>query len=141
MTVPQEVWVREDGPKYRTSISAGAHTLVADEPIAAGGGDVGPQPFEYLLGALGACTSMTVRMYADRKGWKLGRVAVRLTMDKVDPGDGKPKIDRILREIVIEGDIDDEQRRRLVAIAEHCPVHKFMLADKKIETAELMSRS
>lgn len=141
MTAPQEVRVREDGPKYRTTIAVGPHFLVADEPSAAGGQDAGPQPFEFMLGALGACTSMTVRMYADRKGWKLDRVAVRLTMDKHDPGDGRPKIDRIVREVEIEGTLDEEQRRRLVAIAEHCPVHKFLLAEKKIETVEIKSRS
>lgn len=141
MSTPNEVWVREDGPKYRNEVSAAGHALVADEPVVDGGGGAGPQPFEYLLGALGACTSMTVRMYADRKGWKLERVAVRLNMEKSDPGDGRPKIDRIIREIEIEGDLDEEQRRRLIAIAEHCPVHKFLLAEKKIDTVGLTSRS
>jgi putative redox protein len=141
MSGPEPVWVRETGPKYENSVEVGSHRLVADEPAADGGGGRGPQPFEYILSGLGACTSMTVRMYADRKGWKLTRVAVRLQMDKIDGPDGKGKIDRIVRELALEGDLDEEQRQRLVAIAEHCPVHKFLSAEKRIETRALTSRS
>lgn len=141
MAEPEAVWVRETGPKYENSVEIGTHRLTADEPAAAGGGGRGPQPFEYLLSGLGACTSMTVRMYADRKGWKLARVSVRLDMDKIVASDGTGKIDRIVREIELEGDLDDEQRRRLLAIAEHCPVHKFLSAEKRIETRALTSRS
>jgi uncharacterized OsmC-like protein len=141
MSGPQIVWVRETGPKYENVVEIGPHRLTADEPVADGGGARGPQPFEYVLSGLGACTSMTVRMYADRKGWKLTRVAVRLEMDKVDGPEGKGKIDRIVREIELEGELDAEQRQRLVAIAEHCPVHKFLSAEKRIETRAIMSRS
>jgi putative redox protein len=141
MSLPETVWVREKGTKYANAVEIGPHGLIADEPVADGGGAVGPQPFEFVLAGLGACTSMTVRMYADRKGWKLAHVAVRLRMDKVDHPDGRGKLDRIVREIEIEGDLDEEQRRRLVAIAEHCPVHKFLTAEKRIETLELTSRS
>ena len=141
MSLPEPVWVRETGPKYVNAVEVGSHRLVADEPVADGGGNAGPQPFEYLLASLGACTSMTVRMYADRKGWKLTHVAVRLRMDRIDRADGTGKLDRIVREIEIDGDLAEEQRRRLVAIAEHCPVHKFLSAEKRIETAELTSRS
>ncbi len=141
MSGPQTVWVRETGPKYENVVEIGLHRLTADEPVADGGGARGPQPFEYVLSGLGACTSMTVRMYADRKGWKLARIAVRLQMDKVDGPDGKGKIDRIVREIELEGELDAEQRQRLVAIAEHCPVHKFLSAEKRIETRAITSRS
>jgi putative redox protein len=141
MAGPGTVRVRETGPKYANEIEAGAHRLVADEPVADGGAAAGPQPFEYVLAGLGACTSMTVRMYADRKGWKLSRVAVRLDMDKVDAPDGKSKIDRIVREIELDGELDEEQRKRLLAIAEHCPVHKFLSAEKRIETRASTSRS
>ena len=141
MSLPEAVWVRETGPKYANAVEAGAHRLVVDEPVANGGGNAGPQPFEYLLASLGACTSMTVRMYADRKGWKLKHVAVRLRMDRIERPEGSGKLDRIVREIEIDGDLDAEQRQRLVAIAEHCPVHKFLSAEKRIETAEFTSRS
>ena len=141
MAEPETVWVRETGPRYENSVEIGTHRLTADEPAAAGGAGRGPQPFEFLLSGLGACTSMTVRMYADRKGWKLARVSVRLDMVKIDAADGKGKIDRIIREIGLEGDLDTEQRQRLLAIAEHCPVHKFLSAEKRIETRALMSRS
>ncbi|MBI3505512.1 MAG: OsmC family protein [Proteobacteria bacterium] len=141
MSGPEPVWVREAGPKYQNAIEAGPHRLTADEPVADGGGGQGPQPFEYILSGLGACTNMTVRMYADRKGWKLSRVSVRLQMDKIDAADGKGKIDRIVREIELEGELDAEQRQRLIAIAEHCPVHKFLSAEKRIETRAATSRS
>jgi putative redox protein len=141
MAKPEIVLVRETGAKYENSVEVGEHRLTADEPVAAGGAGRGPQPFEYLLSALGACTSMTIRMYADRKGWKLARVSVRLDMDKVDAADGKGKIDRIVREVELEGDLDAEQRLRLLAIAEHCPVHKYLSAEKRIETRALTSRS
>jgi putative redox protein len=140
MAGPQTVRVGETGAKYANSVEVGTHRLIADEPLAAGGGDTGPQPFEYLLAGLGACTSMTVRMYADRKGWKLAAVRVRLDMDKVDGTDGRGKIDRIVREIELDGELDAEQRARLLAIADHCPVHKFLSAEKRIETRAATSR-
>jgi putative redox protein len=141
MAEPETVWVRETGPRYENSVEIGAHRLTADEPAVAGGAGRGPQPFEYLLSGLGACTSMTIRMYADRKGWKLARVSVRLDMDRTETADGKGKIDRIIREIELDGDLDAEQRQRLLTIAEHCPVHKFLSAEKRIETRAFTSRS
>ena len=106
MAEPETVWVRETGTRYENSVEVGMHRLKADEPSGAGGGDRGPQPFEYVLAGLGACTSMTVRMYADRKGWKLDRVAVRLGMDRIETADGKGRIDRIVREIELNGDLE-----------------------------------
>ncbi|MBI3453788.1 MAG: OsmC family protein [Rhodospirillales bacterium] len=95
-------------------------------------------PIDLMLASLGACTSMTMRMYAERKGWPLTDVAVKLRLRKVDAADcpgctaKTGKIDRIDREIELSGALDDEQRRRLLAIADHCPVHKIMLGEKVI---------
>lgn len=119
------------------------HALLADEPIGIGD-DTGPAPYDFLLAALGACTSMTVRMYADRKGWPLDDVAVRLSHAKVHAKDCEEcetengKVDLIERELVIRGDLDDEQRRRLMEIADRCPVHRS-LHDETHITTELVA--
>ncbi len=134
MSGPGQVIVSEKGVKYANKVEASGHELICDEPVADGGANAGPQPFEYVLAGLGACTSMTVRMYADRKGWPLKNVSVRVTMEKIDAPDGKGKIDRIVRAITLDGDLDAEQRARMIQIAEHCPVHKFLLGQKVIET-------
>jgi putative redox protein len=123
--IPNAVTVSETGPKYANSVKTGAHALMADASPADGGAEAGPQPFEFVLAGLGACTTMTVRMYADRKGWPLRHVSVVVTM---------PEPAKLVRTLTLEGDLDDEQRRRLIAIAEHCPVHKFLKAEKTIET-------
>ncbi|MFM7347757.1 MAG: OsmC family protein [Tagaea sp.] len=125
MTAPNAVSVRELGPKYANAVNVSGHSLVCDEPVADGGANAGPQPFEFVLAGLGACTTMTLRMYADRKGWKLRHVSVVVTM---------PEPAKLVRTVTLEGDLDEEQRRRLIAIAEHCPVHKFLKAEKTIET-------
>jgi putative redox protein len=129
----------EAGPSgFAATVWAGAHRLVADEPVNLGGTDTGPNPYEYLLGSLGACTSMTLRMYADRKGWPLGAVRVRLSHAKVhakDCGDCETKegrIDRITRDIEVEGPLDEAQRARLLEIADRCPVHRTLHAEVKV---------
>lgn len=121
-----EVTVGETGEgSYTQSVQAGRHTLTADEPLDRGGLDKGPNPFELLLGGLGACTTMTIRMYADRKGWPLEKVSVRLTHSKIEElGNGVADI--ITRDISLEGDLDAEQRQRLLEIANKCPVHKTL---------------
>ncbi|HSL17827.1 MAG TPA: alpha/beta fold hydrolase [Methylomirabilota bacterium] len=125
---------------FRTEILADGHPLVADEPVSVGGGNTGPSPYELLAAALGACTGMTLRMYADRKGWPLEEVEVRLRHDKIHCEDcaaaaeGSPKIDRIGREVVLEGDLDDGQRQRLLEIAERCPVHRTLNSEVRIDT-------
>jgi len=117
-----------DGP-YGQEIHAGPHRLSADEPTSLGGHDSGPSPYDMLLAALGACTSMTLRMYADRKGWPLERVAVTLRHRKIYAKDCEEcvskhgRVDVIERDIAIEGPLDDEQRTRLMEIADRCPVH------------------
>jgi putative redox protein len=118
----------------------GRHTLVADEPVSAGGADIGPGPYELLVMSLGACTSMTVHLYASRKQWSLEQCVVRLRHTKVYAEDcadcEKPKsmIDRIYREIEFVGALDAEQRSRLLEIADHCPVHRTLSAKIDIKT-------
>jgi putative redox protein len=128
------------GAGYATEIQAGGHELHADEPTDLGGTDTGPTPYELLISALGACTSITLRMYADRKGWPLERIEVRLSHDKIHARDCQDcesatgKIDVIEREIELYGPLDDEQRQRLLEIADKCPVHKTLHAEVKVRT-------
>lgn len=118
--------------RYAQKITDGKHTLTADEPPSVGGGDTGPSPYGLLTAALGACTSMTLRMYADRKKWPVDWIAVRLKHDKIHAEDcaecevKEGKIDRIEREIEIRGELDEEQRQRLLEIADKCPVHQTL---------------
>ncbi len=136
-------WVRvvESGEgKLTEHLLDGRHRLLADEPVAAGGNDRGPGPYELLLMALGACTAMTLRLYADRKRWPLGRVSVQLRHDKIhaeDCADCETKqgmLDRIERVISLEGALDAAQRRRLMEIADMCPVYRTLTSEIRIET-------
>lgn len=114
---------------YRTEVLANGHHFVADEPEGVGGGDLGPSPYELLASALGTCTAMTLRMYADRKRWPLEAAEVRMRHDKVHCADCErpgQKLDRLTRELVLEGELDDDQRARLVEIADRCPVHRSL---------------
>ena len=139
-----EVVVVESGAgRLEQRLLDGCHLLVADEPVAAGGGDAGPGPYELLLMSLGACTSMTLRLYADRKGWPLERVTVRLSHAKVhatdceDCEDRNVMIDRIERRIALAGALDAEQRARLMQIADRCPVHRSLSSKIVIRTAAI----
>lgn len=113
---------------YRTEVSAGGHTLVADEPASVGGTDAGPTPYDFLLGAIGGCTAMTLRMYAGRKGWPLEDVTVTVRQghdyakDCADCATQPVAIPRIEREIELRGPLTGEQRERLMTIATRCPV-------------------
>jgi putative redox protein len=115
---------------YTHSLVAGAHAFYADEPEEADGDDLGPTPYELLLWALGACTAMTLLMYARRKGWPLDDVSVHLHHDRIHAEDcancedPKSRIERIEREITLVGNLSDEQRARLLEIAARCPVHR-----------------
>ncbi len=130
------------GPGYQTEILAGGHRLQADEPAEVGGSDTGPSPYELLLGALGACKSMTALMYARRKGWDLQGVTVELshTRDRLrDCEECEEKVirlDRITVRISFAGNLDDQQRRRLKEIAARCPVHQTLTGHIEIVDAE-----
>ena len=128
-----QVIVRENGQgRYQQEVVAGQHRLLADEPVAVGGADAGPAPFDYLMAGLGACTSMTLRMYAERKGLPLKGISVTLEHDRTSI-DGSPR-DRIRRTIALEGALTPEQRARLLEIANKCPVHRALAQPLVIET-------
>lgn len=135
------VLVREstDG-RYRQDITAGRHSWVADEPVAVGGDDSGPSPYDLLLAALGSCTAITLRMYADRKGWPLESVQVVLEHDRIHASDcadcstTSGQLDRIRREILIAGDLDDDQVAALTVIADKCPVHRTLTHEVHVAT-------
>lgn len=117
---------------YQHEATTRGHSVVGDEPEGSGGQDKGMTPYEFLLTALGTCTAMTLRMYAERKGWDLDDVRVVLEHDRVHADDceecatGDGKIARIRRHVEVTGDLDDEQRERLVEIAKRCPVHRTL---------------
>ncbi len=113
---------------YRTEISTDGHTVIADEPQELQGSDLGPAPTEYLGVALASCTAITLRMYADRKAWPVDKIKVNITIGKEDD---KTIIDR---EVVLEGALDEDQRRRLLQIANSCPVHKILINPIEINT-------
>lgn len=125
---------------FTTDIMAGIHGLLADEPASSGGKGLGPSPYDYILAGLGACTAMTLRLYADHKKWDLQEVRVHLQHEKVHANDceeceTKPvMLDRVERHIEIEGNLDDTQRNRLVEIANKCPVHKTLASEVVVET-------
>lgn len=138
---PRSVVVRETREsKLQQTISIGPHRLIADEPVAAGGGDSGPGPYDFLLASLGACTSMTMRLYAERKALPLERVTVTLRHSKIhaeDCAECETKagmLDQIDRIIAIEGDLNDDQRKRLMEIADKCPVHRTLTSEIRIVT-------
>lgn len=138
---PHEVVVTEVGKTLAQRIRAGRHELTSDEPVGSGGTDTGPDPYSLLLAALGACTSMTLRLYADRKEWPLEGVTVRLSHGKIHAKDcadcetrDDARIDRITREIELSGPLSEEQRQRLLEIANRCPVHRSLSGPKDIVT-------
>ena len=128
------VIVAENGQgRYQQEVRVGQHRLLADEPLSVGGGDAGPAPFDFLMAGLGACTSMTLRMYAERKELPLTGIKVTLSHEKIEV-DGKLR-DRIKREIALEGELSDSQRQRLLEIAGKCPVHRALSQSLLLECA------
>lgn len=127
---------------FRTEISVAGHTVVADEPAGSGGANDGPSPYDLLLGAIGACTAMTVRMYAARKQWPLESVVVRLRNERKHAVDCENctsqavGIKRIEREVELRGQLTEEQRKRLLEIADRCPVKQTVERGIQIVAAE-----
>lgn len=142
-----QVTVRsEEG--FLQEIIAGTHSLLSDEPCKAGGADAGPDPYQLLLGALGACTSITLRMYADRKGWTLGRVRVELEHRRIHARDcsecdtNDEFIDSIHKRILLSGNLSPEQVERLAYVAGRCPVNQTLQRQVQMtESVELESES
>jgi putative redox protein len=120
------------GPAYQVKLSDGVHQWLADEPRANGGGDSGPSPHQLLLSALGACTSITVAMYAQRKGMPLQGIDVQLSLLQA-PSAQHPQT-RIGRDIHLSGELSDAQRQRLLEIANACPIHKLLSGEILIDT-------
>lgn len=139
----RSVVVRGSAAGFAQEIQAGPHRLSADEPASAGGTDTGPSPYDLLLAALGACTSMTVAMYARRKAWPLEEVTVHLRHSRIHVTDcaecetKEGMLDRIERDIHFAGPLADEQRSKLLEIANKCPVHRTLTSKIHIETREV----
>jgi putative redox protein len=134
------VVVRGGAGELRQDVQAGRHRLIVDEPVDAGGSDAGPTPYDLLLAALGACTAMTLRIYARRKGWPLNDVEVRLRHDRIHARDcadcdtKEGRLDRVQREILLLGPLDESQRARLLEIANRCPVHRTLDSEIHVST-------
>ena len=135
------VVIRGTGSAFAQEIVAGQHRLKADEPLSAGGTETGPTPYELLLAALGACTAMTVTMYARRKNWPLDAIVVRLSHSKIhaeDCFDCRTEagfIDRIDREIELSGSLSPDECLKLFEIAEKCPVHRTLTSEIDIRSS------
>ncbi len=126
---------------FKTTLTAGIHELISDEPpTVEGGQDQGPDPYDFLLMSLGTCTVMTVKMYAQRKGWDVGDMYVELRHNKSHVDDCKTcdnpssKIDVIEKELIIKGDITQEQKEKLLEISKKCPVHRTLLNEVSIQS-------
>ena len=136
---PEEV-VARTRKGFRTGVRAGEHHLVVDEPVSLGGTNEGPTPYDYLAIALGSCTTMTLRMYADRKGWPLEEAVAHVYHEKIHAKDcascetKEGKIDRLAREIEVTGPLDEAQRDRLIQIANRCPVHRTLTSEINVQT-------
>lgn len=129
--------------KYTLDIQAGKHLFKADEPESIGGNDFGPTPYDLLLASLGACTAITMRMYANRKGWPVEDIEIHLNHNKEhlqdceDCDSASAKIDVIERSIKINGDLDEKQRKRMMQIADKCPVHKTLHNEIRVDSVEI----
>jgi putative redox protein len=137
---PHQAVVRGSASGFPQEITVGRHQFVADEPLSFGGTDTGPSPYDLLISALGACTSMTVSLYARRKEWPLESVTVTLRHSKIHASDCQDcvkrdgMLDRIERDVELHGALSEEQRARLLEIANKCPVHKTLTSEINIQT-------
>lgn len=125
--------------RYEVLVEAGSHAFLADEPESMGGGDMGPDPYQLLSAGLGACTAITLRMYANRKGWPLEKVSVEVSHEKEHAEDCERceegrKVDIFERKLWVHGNLDEEQRARLLEIADKCPVHKTLMEPGMVRT-------
>ncbi len=140
MSHDDPVIVTIDRDHYQTHVLAGRHEVIADEPASVGGTDTGPTPYQLFLAGLGACKAITLRMYADRKGWPLDKVAIALRHQRIHAtdcehcDDAPALIDLIDVELELIGDLSLTQRRRLAEIADRCPVHRTLTGDLRIKT-------
>src|SRR5437762_11919839 len=145
-TSPPHVIGRGGAAGFSQEIEIGPHRLKGDEPAAFGGTDTGPSPYDFLLAALGTCTSMTISFYARRKGWPLEDVTVSLHHSKIHATDCAEcetkvgRIDRIEREIQLTGALTNEQRAKLMEIADRCPVHQTLTSEINIRTRAIKRR-
>lgn len=145
LKVEKQVAVRLGEKGFTTDVMVRQHSLTADEPERVGGNDFGPTPYELVAAGLGACTAMTMQMYARRKKWDLKEVVVHLNHykdyaeDLENMEDKKSKIDHFDKEIIMEGDLSEQQRERLMEIADRCPVHRTLHSDIQIQTKEISS--
>lgn len=136
---PKEVIVYGDGEGLHQEVFVNSHRLAADEPPESGGSNRGPDPYDLLLASLGACTSITLTMYAQREGWPLQGVTTRLQHSGIHADDcaecdtKEGKIDRIELSIELDGPLSDEQRSQLLEIAEKCPIHRSLTSETIIE--------
>ncbi|MEO1027843.1 MAG: bifunctional alpha/beta hydrolase/OsmC family protein [Pseudomonadota bacterium] len=129
------VRVTETGQgKYHNDVLVGAHRMIADEPVSLGGTDQGPTPYDYLKASLAACTSITLRMYTQRKGWDIGPITVDVTHEKTENAETGDKEDVFERNISVAGKVTDEQKAKLIEIADKCPVHKTLKSASQIRT-------
>lgn len=131
------------GTTYQTRIDTGELALIGDEPVESGGDGLGPGPYDLLLAALGHCTVLTILLYARRKGWPVESVSVRasharLVIEETTDGEAiRKKVERILQEITLQGELDERQRARLLEIAGKCPVHRTLTGDLEIVDVEV----
>jgi len=138
-SLPQVI-VRGDSAGFAQAVEIGPHRFAGDEPVAFGGTDTGPSPYDLLLASLGTCTSMTISFYARRRGWPLESVTVSLHHSKIHAIDcaecetKEGKIDRIEREIHLAGSLTEEQRSKLMEIADRCPVHQTLTSEINIRS-------
>jgi putative redox protein len=137
---PGTIIVHGSAAGFAQTIAVGRHQLTSDEPTGVGGTDTGPTPYDLLLAALGSCTSMTLAMYARRKGWPLEAVTVRLRHSKVHAADCEAaeikegRLDHVHRDIELTGVLSDDQRARLLDLANKCPVHRTLMSEIIVES-------